>query len=273
MRVMARMRTTINRVRAEDGFSLVELLVAMVAGVVVLSALFTILDVTSHQTTRTLTKVDATQRARTTFESIANELHSACLTDGITPIQTGSGDSSLSFASAYGNAASPTPVEHQLTFSSSSGTLTDTTYAVASGTAPNWTFSTTASSTTTLLTNVSQSGTTPVFQYFAYQEPMNGGSPYTDGAGNAYEMLLDGTNAVPGTSTIPAADPLTTPLSSTDASSAAEVIITLVVGAGGGTGENTNLATANQTVSNSIILRLTPVANHVASGNTFDPCD
>ena len=32
--------------------------------------------------------------------------------------------------------------------------------------------------------------------------------PYTDSSGDPYEMLLDGTSEVPGTSTIPTAQPL-----------------------------------------------------------------
>ena len=58
---------------------------------------------------------------------------------------------------------------------------------------------------------VAQGGTTPVFQYFAYQEAPNGtGGYYTDGAGNPYMMLLDGTTSVPGDEppVIPAASPL-----------------------------------------------------------------
>jgi hypothetical protein len=259
--------------RTEDGFTLVELLVVMLAGIVVMGALFTILDVTLHQTTRTYSRVDATQRARITVETVLSELHSACVAAGVTPIQPQSSDTSLTFISQYGNAATPTPVEHQIAFNGGAGTLTDTSYAVSGGSAPSWTFSSTATSTVTLLTNVAQSGTTPVFQYFAYQQPLNSSSvPYTDSAGNPYMMLLDGTSAVPGTSTIPTAAPLTTPLSTAAALQAAEVSIKLVVGPSGGSNENTTLSDANETVTNSVVLRLTPAANHVGPGSTFNPC-
>jgi hypothetical protein len=258
---------------SEQGFTLVELLVVLLAGIVVMGALFTILEVTLHQTTRTFSRVDATQRARTTFESIESNLHSACVAAGVSPIQAQSSGTSLIFISQYGNAASVTPVEHQITFSASGGTLTDATYAVSGGSAPNWTFSSTALTNTTLLTNVALSGTTPVFQYFNYQQPTNAGVAYTDASGNPYMMLLDGTSAVPGTSTIPTAAPLSTPLSTTNAAQAAEVSITLVVGPTPGvSNQNTTLSDANETVTNSVILRLTPAANHVGPGNTFNPC-
>jgi prepilin-type N-terminal cleavage/methylation domain-containing protein len=262
-----------DNLRDERGFTLVELLVVMLAGTVVAGALMTIIDVTLHQTTRTFSKVDATQRARTSFSLLENELHSSCVGNGAQPIQTSSSDNTLIFISQYGSAASVTPVEHQVVFNASAKTLVDSTYPVSSGSAPNWVFSTTASSTNTLLTNVAQSGSTPVFQYFAYQVPTDSsGNAYTDSAGNTYEMLLDGSSTVPGTSIIPAnsPDPLTTPLSAGDADNAAEVLITLKVGAAGGTNENTSLGTG--TVSDAIVMRFTPVANHDGPNQDFTPC-
>ena len=71
---------------------------------------------------------------------------------------------------------------------------------------PVYTFATTPTSSQTVLINVHQTSSTDVFQYFSYQEPMQSpGVPYTDGAGDPYMMLLDGTSAVPGTNTIPTA--------------------------------------------------------------------
>jgi len=263
------------RLARQHGYTLIEMLVAMSAGTVVMLTLFTIIDVSLHQTTRTFSYVDATGRARTAVETLENELHSACIASGETPIQSGSSGSSLEFVSQYGNAANVTPIERLITFSA--GTLTETDYSVSGGTAPNWTFNTTPMSPPrTLLDNVSlQSGTSGVFRYFAYQEPLDSsGNPYTDPNGNPYMMLIDGTSAVPGTSTIPAAQPLAVPLSVANAQLATEITIGMAVGPGGGTGENT--ASPGDTtinVTDSVTLRLTPPANHVGSGNTFLPCE
>ena len=142
------------------------------------------------------------------------------------PIQTASDASTLIFLSQYGAAASVTPVEHKVVFNAAAKTLVDSTYPVASGSAPNWVFSTTASSTNTLLTNAAQSGSKPVFQYFAYE-------PYTDVNGNAAMMLLDGSSPVPGTTALPNPDPLSVApsgLSATDASNTAEVMINVPTG-------------------------------------------
>jgi prepilin-type N-terminal cleavage/methylation domain-containing protein len=276
------------RVAADErGFTLVELLVAMVAGTVILLSLFTLLDVTMRQTSTAFTTVDATQNTRVAIEKIESELHSACMADGITPIQSGSDGTHLWFISQWGaqqfynsttgasyaaNATSPTPVEHELTFDANSGNITDNVFKVASGSSPSsWTFSSTAASTSILASNVSAISGTDPFQYFAYQNP---GSQYTDSGGNQYEMLIDGHTPIPGTSTIPTASPLSTPLSSTDAQNAAEVLVSLVINAHGGSNENTTNSTVktSATISDQIVLRLTPPANHIGTGTSFTPC-
>lgn len=264
----------------ERGTTLVELLVVVLAGTIVASALFTILDVTLHSTTRTFSRVDATQRSRTSLETIENELHSSCIADSVTPIQPNSTGTSLIFISQYGNAANVTPVEREIDLNDATGVLTESDFAVSGGTAPNWTFSTTPITTpTTLLTNVHQQGPvasrTPAFQYFAYQEPMQSpGVPYIDAGGNPYMMLIDGTSQVPGTTVVPAAQPLATPLSAANSQVASEVTIKLSVGPETNTtGLNTNLSDVNNDVVDSVVLRLTPAANHVGAGNSFLPCE
>jgi prepilin-type N-terminal cleavage/methylation domain-containing protein len=271
---MRRVPTSIRRRLADErGFTLVELLVTMVAGVVVLLALGTIMDVTLKETTRSYTLMDATNRTRPVFEQLENELHSACFADEQTPIQSGSNASALIFLSAYGNAATPTDVWHEIDYSAATATLTDHTYQVSYSIDglgnPVWSRGTSIGSRI-LLTNVAASGSTPVFQYFAYQT-----APGTDQAGNAYEILPDGTSPVPGTSTT-VYNPLDPggSLTTTDAPTASEVLITLTVGPSGAGGtENTRLAHTGDTVSDSIVFRFTPAANHVGDGATFRPCD
>jgi Prokaryotic N-terminal methylation motif len=269
----------VGRLRDERGFTLAELLATMAAGMVVMAGLTTMLTVTLRETSRTFTNVDATQRGRSTLESIAGELHSACVADLETPIQGGANGTQVSdannlvFLSQFGTSASPTPVEHKIAFNSSTHTLTDSTYASTGGTAPTWTFSSTPSTSKTLLTNVvptpkSGGGTVPVFQYFAYE-------PYTDANGNTDMMLMDGTSAVPGTTSLPNPDPLstTTGLSQTDAASAAEVIITMNVGGAGHAHENTQLNDTYDNLTRAIVFRFTPAADTTGANATFNPCD
>ncbi|MGH2981444.1 MAG: PilW family protein [Solirubrobacterales bacterium] len=238
MPLTPRLKNARTALGAEHGFTLVELLVAMAAGIVVSSALFTILDVTLEQTTRTFSRVDATQRARTALETIENEMHSGCVENSVTPIRTGSSATSVEFLSQYGNGVNLTPVVHKVSFDSSTGKLTDETYAVT-GTAPQWGREATPTSTKTLLTNVAESPGTPVFQYFSLDPSV--------------------------------ASPLPAPLDYKEAGTTTEVRITLVVKPAGGSHQDTNLV-AN-TVTNSVLLRLTPIPNPGTPNQDFNPCE
>lgn len=288
----ARLATAARRLRSDQsGFTLVELLVVCLVSIIVVIALFTFQEVVLRGSNRVFAKVDATQRARTTLEQIESRLRSACLSENITPIQAGSTNTKLSFLSRYGSAASLTPEKHEIALNTSTGVLTDTTYAVTGGTAPNWTFSSTGTSRR-LLDHVTQVPGVPLFRYYAYGIARDSSSqPYLDAAGNTYLTLLDGTSTLPtGTTTsaggnvsantIPANSPSPLPAPETaagmpadSAKLAAEVVITMRVGASGQLGDNVNLATTNPvTVQNSVVLRLTPVPSE---GNlpTVSPCE
>jgi hypothetical protein len=236
-------------------------------------------EVTLRQTSRTFSQTSASQTTRYATETLENELHSACLADALAPVQVSSDGSNLMFISQYGstatnaNAPTPTPVEHKIVYSSTNGTLTDYVYPVTGGGAPNWTFSSTASSQTLLLAHVAPIGATPIFQYFAYSQPVNGGTPYKDAAGNTYMMIQDGINFVPGTTAQPAAAPLTAPLNASNAALAAEVLVSFVGGPGDGSQIETNLSNIGTNVKDQVVLRLTPPDNHAGNGSTFTPCD
>lgn len=263
--------------KSEEGFTLVELLATMVAGIVVLAAVLTVLDVTFQQTTRTFSRVDATRRARPAFTAIENELHSSCFADQETPIQSGSSPTSLIFLSSTGTAATPISVWHEIVYNGApKRTLTDSSYATSESTVngvPTWTRGALQSSRI-VLRNVSQAVSSsnqpiPVFQYFAFQT-----APGTDAAGNQYMILPDGTAPIPGTTTT-VFNPLApgAALTGTQAATVAEVLINLTVGPGGGSNENTNLSGVSDTVTDAITFRFTPAANHVGAGASFDPCE
>jgi hypothetical protein len=50
------------------------------------------------------------------------------------------------------------------------------------------------------------------------------------------------------------------------------VLINLVVGASGAPGQNATLTGVNDTVTDAVLLRLTPPENQVAAGANFGPC-
>ena len=265
-----RVRAATRRLAADEGgFTLIELLVTMAAGLVVAGALFAIQSLALFESGRVFARVDATQQARTTMETIASRLHSSCVADGVTPIQAGSTGSSLGFISKYGSAATLIPEKHVISLAS--GTLADATYPKTGGTAPNWTFSSTPSSTRTLLGSAAQSGSAPVFRYYPYGVARDSaGNAFLDSAGNPYVMLLDGSSTLPSgvtnssggsvpAGTIPANSPtvLATPLSATDAKTASAVRVTLLVNPSGAMGGNANYSEGT-TFSDTMVLRLTP---------------
>ncbi|MDX6584247.1 MAG: hypothetical protein QOI10_3431 [Solirubrobacterales bacterium] len=274
----------IRRIRTdESGVTMPELLVVTLMSIIVMIALFTFQDIVGRQTTRVFATVDATQKARTTIESIVSRLRSSCMSENVTPVQAGSTATSLSFISKYGSAASLTPEKHVIALNIATGVLTDTIYQVASGSSPSWVFSGTPSSTVTLLDHVSApSGI--AFQYYRYDIARDSaGNAYLDASGNSYMMLLDGSGTMPtGTTTstggsvpantIPANSPTTlaVPLSAGDAKVTAEVVISLNVKAGGNLGGNPS-AGAPVTIQDGVVLRLTPVPSE---GNlpTVPPC-
>jgi prepilin-type N-terminal cleavage/methylation domain-containing protein len=219
------------RLSEDRGFTLVEVLVAMVAGTVILMALFMVLDLSVRQSARSIDRVDASQRGRTAMEQLVQQLHSSCVAATVAPVLAGSDASNLKFLSQFGSAAVLTPNMHVVSLTS--GSLVDTVYPATGGSAPTWTFSATPSATKTFTGNVSQAVlggvTQPVFQYYSYV----GGQLSTT--------------------------PLPTPLSATDAADAVEVTIDFAVTPS----DNSTEADRTINTTDSVVLRYVP-----ASGST-----
>lgn len=186
------------RVRDERGFTLMELLVAMIAGLVITGALLAILEVSLRQDARISDRVQADRIGRTVMSNILDELHSSCTgfgsgaiqppaTTPTTPLAT-TGPLDLWFLTAYGSgtsgAAAPTGVTlHDINwaFAKTSntgaelGNLTDYSWDSTGGEPPTsaWTFTstlstTTASRTRVLATNVVPEETSTLFNYSKY---------------------------------------------------------------------------------------------------------
>ena len=168
----------------EAGFTLVELIVAMSVGMIVLFALFDLVDRALPASTRINNRVDAEQRTRPVVEHIEQALHSGvCLPNGtdsngnavyLTPISS-MGPNQVTFydfipTGSQVSYASFLPEQRQLSFDPSTSTLNESVWSV-SGASPPYTL--TLQSTRQLLTNVRQNGATPVFGYQSY-DPTTG---------------------------------------------------------------------------------------------------
>jgi Tfp pilus assembly protein PilW len=152
--------------RDEDGFTMMELLVSMAAGIIVITTVVLMTTVALHNQDRIARRVDANQRGRPVMTRIVQELHSACVAPRIVPVLSGSSGTSISFLSKSGSAVTPTPDLHVISLGGT--TLNETTYPATAGAAPGpWTFSGTASSTRQVLTGVTApSGV--MFRYFSF---------------------------------------------------------------------------------------------------------
>ena len=232
--------------RSQRGFTLVEMLIAMSISIVVLIGILSLLEVTTRGSARVAVRVQADQLARTTLQRLVDELHSTCVAPNVLPVVAtsngySSGDSTLIFLQKSGSSVSLTPDEHIVTLSG--GTLTERIYPATGGTAPTWTFSSTPSSTTQLQANVgpaqvgSSSQTVPLFQYFAY----NGASLSTT--------------------------PLPTPLNASDAARTVAVTVSFAVLP---SSNPTNDPHAGVSVSDSVVLRLSPASEAATEVNP--PC-
>jgi Tfp pilus assembly protein PilV len=92
---------TLARLRDRSGFTLIETLVAMVTGVVVTGALFTILAVSARQSSHLSNSAAATTAGRSAMNRLVDALHSACIEKGFAPVKKGSTSTTLIFVSGY----------------------------------------------------------------------------------------------------------------------------------------------------------------------------
>jgi len=205
---------------AEDGFTMMELLVAMVTGLAVCFALFEIMIVSTHQSAHLTDYAQATQQSRTAMTRIVDELHSACVSPGFAPIQVGSGESELRFIDAFSEEAviGKTQIsEHRIVWSKAAETLTDYTYPATKEVSwPTFEYASTPTPASgfQLAHSVRQSETggkkIPIFQYYSY-------------SAKASE------SATAGLSTLNT-EPLAVPLIKETAPTAASVLITFNTG-------------------------------------------
>jgi prepilin-type N-terminal cleavage/methylation domain-containing protein len=152
--------------RSEDGFTLVEMLVSCVVGVIVMLAAYALLDVSNGLSRSVADRVDSTQRARDAMEQVTRELRSqVCLQPGTAAITTGQ-DSSVTFYAFMGTGAY-SPDRHTITWNPATRQLVDYTFA-GTGTAPNMTYPPAPTRTSTLVDNVDPAPGAPIFSYYTW---------------------------------------------------------------------------------------------------------
>jgi prepilin-type N-terminal cleavage/methylation domain-containing protein len=167
------------RWRNQDGFTLIEVLVASIIAVVVSLAAFSVLQLTTEDVSRITERTHTDQTGRVALEKIMLQLHSACVAEEVNPIVEGSGTEKIKLVSASGKQVAFATGEielHEITYNKTEGTLKETVYkSTGEEVKGNYPFSATPSSTTKLLTGVKQTENSkkeliPIFQYYRYYE-------------------------------------------------------------------------------------------------------
>jgi hypothetical protein len=230
---------------SERGLTIVELLVAVSAGVVVLLASFTMLNGVLRGSARTQQRVDANQRGRPVMTKIIDELHSVCVGPGVSPIIGANGngwpasdDDTVTFLHRTGTDVQPNPDLRSISLSG--GTLSETLYPYEDGPDPDYDFG--PPQPNRLLTNVGNAvvddTTVPVFRYFAY-----------DASGTI------------------SATPLPTPLSATAAATVVKVTVAFSVSP-----SKTQVVEpgTDPSLTNTALFRFTPAAEEPSASNL--PC-
>jgi Tfp pilus assembly protein PilW len=154
--------------RSEEGFTLPELLVGIIIGMIVVIASLNVLDNTVSLGTKVSKRVDATQRGRTGLDRITRDLQSMVCVPG-DPAQdaliAGSDNSVDVYADLGDGSASRPPQRRTITYTPATRRLTESVYT-PTGTAGAYVFPTTPTATTALLSDVIQDGSTPIFTYY-----------------------------------------------------------------------------------------------------------
>lgn len=182
---MRHMRRLVLRLRDQRGVSLIEMLVAMLAGAIVIGALVVILEITINETSRIDETAQVNQAGRQTMTKIVDEIQSACFGREFAPVQGASTNRDLRFVTAFSkeaNIKATEAAEHEIVWNESSQTLTEYKYAGANGENAGITFNATKESAAgtrigeKITRGESGGSKTPIFRYYKYNSTATGGT-------------------------------------------------------------------------------------------------
>jgi prepilin-type N-terminal cleavage/methylation domain-containing protein len=158
------------RLRDQRGFTLVELLVATSVGIVIVLAMFNLVDSSTRASANVEDRVDAVQRGRAAIEQITQRLRSqVCLGEGIAAITEAKDDSITFYAQLSGDTFSPE--RRQISFTG--GSITESVW-YGTGTPPNMTYPEAPTYTRSMVRDIARAtdpasgAEIPVFRYFAF---------------------------------------------------------------------------------------------------------
>jgi type II secretory pathway pseudopilin PulG len=178
------------RLRAEDGMTLIEMLIAMVVAMIVSLAAFGLVDFTMHRAGEITGRVDASERGRIAMDMITRQLRSqVCQTSGTRPMAAAADTTASFYVDFTDGSTGRVPDLHTLSYvaptgTQRSGSIVERDYAGTAGktVAQDPTYATVPFSTSTLATNVIPVDGVPVLRYFAYNSTTPLKTPVTGAA-------------------------------------------------------------------------------------------
>jgi type II secretory pathway pseudopilin PulG len=160
----------LTRLRGESGFSLVELLAALIIGMIVVLAAFDVIDSGLSVSGQVSARTDASQRGRGALDTMTRALRSQVCVNGDAPVVSAT-PTRVTFTYDLSNGSTP-PKQAQLDYSSATRTITESTWN-GSGTEPTLTFPG-AGQSRALLTDVDPEPSKPIFSYWAVRDGSGG---------------------------------------------------------------------------------------------------
>jgi hypothetical protein len=163
-----------SRLRSQDGFTVMEMLMAITVGFVVLAATLGLLESSVRLDLGLMSKTDAMQRARLGMDKLTQELRSQVCLDYDNPAVVAGDANSLTFYGDY-TWEGTRPAKHRVVFDPAKGTITSYVYEAPTAPLPLKKDSFPISPTKTQLVleavrnqfNTAQNKTVPFFTYFA----------------------------------------------------------------------------------------------------------
>ena len=153
------------RLGAEDGFSLTELLAAMIIGIVIIFGAFSVIDNSATVNGKVVGRTDATQRGRAAMDEITRALRSAVCANNTPPITTAT-PTQVVFTVDLSD-GTRLPEQRQFTYSPTADTITQSVVAGSGPTnAVQWVA--TAKTSTVLTDSDPDPATTPAGAIFTY---------------------------------------------------------------------------------------------------------
>jgi type II secretory pathway pseudopilin PulG len=159
--------------RREEGFTIVELLVALVVSFIVFTGALAVMSVLFNQSYGVVQRTDAMQRGRVELDQMTRLLRAQVCGNAVTrvvPDANASTDTQITFFADLSAGVNP-PSEHVLKLNTATHQITDTAYAGSGTVANGYTFSSTG--TTRILAEAAYAApNTPFLEYHAFPTPL-----------------------------------------------------------------------------------------------------